>query len=373
MKLMLRGLLLPVLLVVLAGCAGRLPVVELPPELHLQPAGKIVPDGPFAWHPDGFRYAVADGGLTVRQLDGGRLVVDHEAPMAVAWSPTGYYLAAAFPRSQATTVRIYGSDGAPLADWMVEGSVRDLAWASDDELLLAAVAVKSFSFGANYTVTLYQWHQNEEMKESLLADTSPLKQNLEAMGAAVFDTVHLQISPYHDEILFTRLLTPPNVDLHYQLVVRHLGSGSEKAIAKIPYGSAGGRYLGQEDKIFFSDAQYQSILRSIWGTEAYETYPAGLKLEVSPGGRYMLIDNLLLRGRDQLLRFDRVERAAFSPDGARLLFSSGRSLYLLSNLEDAAVVRTPASPRLMELRRWRSDGLLTPQDFVKYERQIEKK
>jgi hypothetical protein len=365
-------LLLLILAALLAGCAQKIPVANLPDGLAIQYVGRVSSDSPIVWHPDGYRYAVAAGGLKVWQLDGAQGTVDSNTPSAIAWSPTGFFLSATYAGQEKSEVKIFDSDGAVLADLDVAGSVRDLAWASDDELLMASVTVTSYNFGANYNVSLYRWRQNEEMTSEVLADTSPLKQDLEAIGKAIYDSVHLRISPYRDEILFTRLVMPPNVDMHYQLILRHLDSGREKIVTKSSYRSSGGRYLQQEDRLFYSDGQYQSILGSIWGTEAYETFQPGMSVEVSPGGRYKLIDRDLLCDRELLVSLTDVDQAAFSPDGARLLFSSGRSLFLISGLEDAPIKRRKASPRLLELRRWRSEGLLSPLDFNKYVEKLDK-
>ncbi len=364
------GLLFLLNFALLSGCAKKMPIMDLPEQYSLQHLGSVSTDSPIAWHPDSEHYAVSASGLAIGQVGESVSSVDRHSPKAISWSPTGAFIASSTGSTENSSIRIFSSDGTVLADVAVEGSVHDLGWTSDNELLIAAVTVKTFSFGGNYSVRLYRWRQNEELSHEVIADTSPLKSNLQAMGDSIYDSVHLQISPFHDEIIYTRLLTPPNVDMHYQLVVRHLDSGSEKIVAKLPYGSQGGRYLLQGDNVFFSDGRYQSIKRSIWGTEAYETYKPGLSVEISPGGRYKLIDRNLLQDRDVLFRFARVDKAAFSPDGSKLLFISGRDLYLLSALEDSPVLRVTVSQRLLELRRWRSEGLITPQEYEKYARKL---
>jgi WD40 repeat protein len=368
--LLSTGLLFLLSLALLSGCAKKMPIIDLPEQYSVQRLGSVTKASPVAWHPDNNYYAVAASGLVIGQVNGSLFSVDRHAPKAISWSPTGAFLAASFGNSQKSTIRIFSFDGTALADVAVEGSVLDLGWTSDDELLIAAVTVKTFSFGGNYSVSLYRWRQNEELSQEVIADTSPLKSHLEAMGESIYNSVHLQISPFRDEIIYTRLLIPPNVDMHYQLVVRHLDSGREKVITKIPYGSQGGRYLLQGDNVFFSDGHYQSIKRSIWGTEAYETYKPGRFVEISPGGRYKLIDQNLLQDRDVLFSFAKVDKAAFSPDGSKLLFTSGRDLYLLSDLEDSPVQRVTVSQRLLELRRWRSEGLITPQEYEQYSRKL---
>jgi len=360
------------LLFVLAGCATLPPVSELPESFQLEKVGSVTAHSPLAWHPDGRRYAVAAHGLMVGQLNGESRVIGQGHPTAIAWSPTGTFLAAAFISGNVTTVTILDAvDWSQVAEVPVEGKVHDLAWLKDGELVFAAVTVKKFNFGGNYSVRLYHWRQNEELKFAIIADTSPLKSTLAALSDTVYDTVHLQVSPFKDEIVFTRLMAPPNVDPHYQLLVRHLVSGQERLVSKLPLGSHGGRYLPDGDALFYSDGRYQSIAGSIWGTESYETYPAGLQLETSPGGRFKLIDNQLFRDKTVQLRFARIDSAAFSPDGSRLLFIADKKLYLLSSFDDQAVQRVSISPRLLELRRWRSEGLITPQEFIKYYQQLE--
>ncbi len=251
------------------------------------------------------------------------------------------------------------------------GHVGDLAWVSDAELLMAAVDLQEYSFGGNYRVILYRWQQNEELQSDVLADTSPLTAHLELLGDAVFDSVHMRISPYRDEIMFTRLVMPPNAEMHYKLVVRHLTTGAENIIAKLPLKTAGGRYLQSGKRIFFSDGLYQSINRSIWGTDAYETYPPGRHVEISPGGRYKIIDRSFLRDRDLMFTFNDIDAAAFSPTGRSLIFTSGRGVFEIAPLEDAPFEPPEISIKILELRRWRSEGLITPQEYETYSGKLE--
>ncbi len=352
----------------LASCAPTVPVVDVPAGLQIQRIGAAKIDGPLAWNPDGARYAAASRGLQFGLAGGESRTVHAASPSALSWSPTGSLLAASSASADRSVVRIFGDDGTSLAELAVAGSVMDLGWISDDELLMAAVQLREFSFGGNYSVRLYRWRQNEEPTSESLVDTSPLRQTLAALGTSIYESVHLQVSPYRDEILYTRLMTPPNAPIRYTLVARNLASGREKVIAELSFGSSGGRYLGNGDTVFFSDGQYQSIKRSIWGTDAYETYRAGLSLEISPGGGIMLIDETLLQDRRALFTLPSPGRAAFSPDGSHLLFTSPGGLYLVSGLIDAPVSRPMVTPRLLELRRWRSEGLITPQDYLRHSR-----
>lgn len=358
------------LAILLSGCVRPVPVPDLPPGYRIRPLGTVAPETPLAWHPDGMRYAIVDGGIVIGTVAGERHRLYPEPPSALAWSPTGAYLAATFATPVRSTVRIFGEDGAELAENEIAGSVLDLAWVSDDELLMAAVSVRSFSFGGNYAVKLLHWKQNSEVTSRVIVDTSPFRSVIDAMGEKIFDTVHLQMSPYRDEILYTRLLTPPNAPIRYSLVVRHLESGREKEIADLPFGSEGGLYLGDGERVFFSDGQYQSIIRSIWGTAAYETLSPGRILAISPGGRYRMIDDTVYVDRDVLLFLPDNDRAAFSPDGSRLLIASGHRLFLVSGFSDAEVGRIDLSSRLLELRRWRSEGLITPSEFLQYSREL---
>lgn len=117
MKQPVRTILLLLLLyVLLAGCAQKMPVTNLPTGLDIQYLGRVSTGSPIAWHPDGYRYATASGGLKVRQLDGAQLAVDSAIPAAIAWSPTGSFLAASSAGKDSSKIRIYDSDGAVLAD-----------------------------------------------------------------------------------------------------------------------------------------------------------------------------------------------------------------------------------------------------------------
>ena len=358
--------------VVIAGCAAVPPVTDLPSDYQLNQVGSLGKGDAVAWHPDGERFSATGKRLVVGSVDGNLVTIDGDDPAAIAWSPTGAVLAASFIDGTETTVRLYDVDTwNKIAEIAVEGRARDLAFIDDTALLIASVLLKEYSFGANYTVRLYTWRQNEPLAYDTIADTSPLKSFLEALGDSIYDSVHLQISPFRDEILYTKLLLTPNAGRKAQLVVRHLATGRERIVAALPATSSGGRYLAKGDAIFFSDGAYQSIKGSIWGTEPYETYLPGLRLEISPGGRYKLIDNALLKDREEILKFKVLDSAAFSPDGSKLLLLADGTLFLLSFFDDAVVDRPSATPKLLELRSWRSEGLISPQEFLRYQRQLE--
>ena len=358
--------------VIFTGCAVKIPVGELPENIQIRHLGSASSATPLIWHPDGQWFVANKGGLVVSSLVGDSTQVSRDEPAAMAWSPTGAFLAASFVSRDKTAVRIYSADYGELAAIEVEGTARDLAWASDDELLIAAVVVKTYSFGGNYRVILHRWQQSREMTSETIADTSPLKTNIAVIGDDLYAPVNMQISPYRDEIVFCRMLTPPNAEMHKKLIVRHLASGAEKEIGILPIMTNGGRYLQNGERLFFSDGTYQSINRSIWGTEAYETYPPGQQLEISPGGRFKLIDKVLYRDREKILQFDAIDLASFSPDGTHLLFVSGRNLFVLSPLEENLAKPRNVGIKLLELRRWRSEGLITPQEYEKYARKLEK-
>jgi len=365
-------ILLIFILLLLASCAVVPPVSKLPEQYTLTRLDKVSSVSKIAWHPDSQQYAVSSGGLVVGRIDGPIHRVHSIEPAAIAWSPTGSLLAISDPDQEQSKIRILATDDwRVLAEIELPGQVRDLAWRDDEQLVLASVHLSYYSFGGNYKVQLYHWRQNEELVSATIVDSSPLKSTLDSLGKQIYDTVNLQISPFRDEVAFTRYSLTPNAGNHYRLVVRNLDTGRERVVAKITNETNGGHYFGDGDSLFYTDGYRQSLAKTIWDTAPYEAYPAGLNLEISPGGRYKLIDRQLFKDRNADFSFDRIDSAAFSPDGSKMLFITDGILYLLTGLKDIQPERLPISQRLLDLRRWRSEELITPQEFINYVEQME--
>ena len=149
---MLRNLLygpIFVLFMFAAGCTG-LPVSRtLPAGITSEPVVTAAVE-PFAPDPTGQNLAFSRKGLNIITLDTKKEIqVTTEKPTALAWSPDGSRLAAAFiSGSETSMVKLYGTDGTKLGNTEVVGTIGNLAWRSADELLIAEVLLTNYKFGS---------------------------------------------------------------------------------------------------------------------------------------------------------------------------------------------------------------------------------
>ena len=92
--------------VIFTGCAVKIPVGELPENIQIRHLGSASSATPLIWHPDGQWFVANKGGLVVSSLVGDSTQVSRDEPAAMAWSPTGAFLAASFVSRDKTAVRI---------------------------------------------------------------------------------------------------------------------------------------------------------------------------------------------------------------------------------------------------------------------------
>ena len=158
---------------VTGGCAHLQMNGVLPSGATVADIGRCDVHAPFDLDAKGEKIAFADGGLRVLTVGSGRSrLISPDSPCALAWSPDGRRIAAAFCRDKAGSLRIYGVEGDLLAEVGTPGRISGLAWRSMTEILALDVRMTQFSFGTNLAEIILQWDGAGEPKALASIDST---------------------------------------------------------------------------------------------------------------------------------------------------------------------------------------------------------
>lgn len=357
----------------LHGCS-RLPVIgNLPPGTAAGQSLRVEAGAPFAWHPEGESVAVAQNGLRLWTPATGELKsLSPEMSTALAWSPDGARLAAARVKGDDTQLTVFDGSGSRVQEVALEGHVENLFWSADHGLLAVATTLKPFTFGANFALVLYRWQEPAAPVRTVLHDASLKPLTLRRWGGILHRTPSPVLSSLGDELLFARLHDPPAFSPYLKIILLHLETGAEREVASVPITAGCAVFAGDGDAVIYGDGSESRALDP-WSGSGGETLPTpGQNLTVSPGGSYLFADGRLYRDGALLAVFPREAAVRFSPQGGKLLLRHEQWLFLLSGLVEKVPAPLPEAGRrqLLLLRKWRSNGLISPQDYLEQKQRI---
>lgn len=351
----------------LTACSTLPTVGPLPPGIALTALTAGAPGAPFAWSPDSRRIAYVRDGLRLRDLaDGRERLLTPEVPTALAWAANDAHLALAVAAAGDTVLKLVPLTGAGVtAETRVPGTVVAL-YARADGVVAVSGELRQFSFGANLLTRIVRWDGRLAPQVAVLHDVTLKPATVRERGH-LLPALQSDLSPWGDALLYTRLHDPPEFPPYLKLVWRHLDSGAERLLGTLPLASAGPRFVGRDERIVVGDGEQTVLSRALWEERTFDVLPVpGRLLAVSAGGRQVFADGQLWQDGALLTTLQRVDGAAFSPAGDRLLLRVAATLYLVSGLAPDPLPPLPdaTSPeRVLLLRRWLAQGLITPADY----------
>ncbi|HJV66630.1 MAG TPA: SHOCT domain-containing protein [Geomonas sp.] len=361
----LTVLLLSLLLFSLSGCVGLGKLSQLPPELQMKEVARTDAASPFTVSRAGRIAAVHEEGIEVISPQGQVARIAAATPTMLSFSPNGNMLVAALPAAAGTTLRIFDLNGKVMAEATVPERVTAVAWRDNTHVAAAALNIKRFSFGTLLTSTFYDWDNSGSPVATTLNSVTIRPQLAKLPDALLLNTLNLAVSPYNDEIAYSVLKDPPLFPPYQAIITRHIGSGAEQEVTRTSIGSGGPVYASDGDSLVVGDSQSVTRLvtipdgRELNGWPAQGSYPA-----ISRSGHYLFLDGHLYRDGQTFATFPRQSRAEFLPDGSGLVIAYEKRLYLVSGLNDQEGPKKPANlPRLLELRKLRSEGLITEKEY----------
>lgn len=352
-----------------AGCTAT-PTIDppLPPGLSMATvAEQLLPQSPISVSPDGFMLAVVRrDGLFLRSLASGvekKLSAEH--PVSLAFSSEGTELAAAFLTADGSRLQHFAtSHGQILGEISFSGRCEALL-SRQNEWLAFVTTIEVFRFGGNLRSRLLRWDGAQAPVEELLNDVT-LDRSTLADKDALLATLRPQLSPHGDEILFLRLHDPPAFDPYIAVVLRHLETGSERLVAKLPKLSGAAIYLDGGELVAYGDGVMVRIVEPWSDKEQQRLSSPGHQLAASPSGKILWVDKALLRREGQIMTSfaSSAQPVAFLVDG-RLLLRDKQRLLLLSGLPaGSSDPLAPAADRLLLLRKWRAEGLIDVREYT---------
>lgn len=351
------------LALLMTGCLAAPVKGPLPAGITIEPVdAPLSPASLVAVSPDGALLALSrPDGLYLRPLDGGaERRFGSEAAVALAFSRDGAQLAAADATGR--LVRYAVADGAILGELLLSGRCEAIL-ARDREWLIFVSSLDTFRFGANLNSRLLRWNGVDPPVEQRLNDATIDRKTL-AAGMPLLATLRPQLSPFGDELLFWRLHDPPAFDPNIRLVLRHLESGSERIIVTLPGTGGAAAYLDGGTTVAHGDGVDRVIIIAPWTEEKRRYYPGrGRRIAAPASGELLWLDQTLI-GRDGGTILTLAGEAApvvFLP-GGRLLLRSKERLWLLRGLP-VAPEPAVADEKVLHLRQWRAEGLITPQEY----------
>ncbi|HEY6838161.1 MAG TPA: hypothetical protein VI389_05395 [Geobacteraceae bacterium] len=349
-----------------AGCA-RLPVAApLPPWFTVTSIAAVEPTAPFACNPEEEGIAYGREGLRLEAADGGEEhVLADDEPFLLSWSPDGGRLAAAFTGEGGTVLRLFAANGMSLGETLVPGNVGALGW-NASELMAAAVTLETFSFGGTLRQLLYRWDGIAAPKAITLSSTTLMRSTVKQWGGALPGFFHLAVSPWGDAIVYTRFHDPPAFSPYLKVILRHLESGEEQELASVSLDAGGALFTPFGEAVLYGDGRGASSLIDPWagGERPAHSLP-GRALAFSPGATSLFIDGHLYREDKELAVFTAASAGCFTRHGRELVVRSDGHLFRVAGLPpDETLAPEPQTrQRLLELRKWRSEGLITAEEY----------
>lgn len=344
----------------------------LPPGFSVRDVAPLAPESPLAVSRDGSRIALADRtGLHLRIVaNGNGTTLSAERPTALVFSPQGDRLLAAFDRGADSELIVFTLAAATPADHTrFPGRARGLFW-NENGILVLSEQLKVYKFGSNLQNFLHHWDGDgtTPLRSEKIHDVTLDPVTLKVWGGAISRLSPPRLSPWGDEILLPRLIDPPAFDPYLKLVIRHLISGAEREVATgLPLDAGDAAYLADGDEILHW-GETGALRVAPWSGETRRHLSSpGRTIAASADGDLLWLDGKIFRNGDNILQLPPLARpVAWLTDG-QLFFRWQERLWLLRGLPPAQPP-LPVDPqqreRLLHLRNWRAQGLISPQDYL---------
>ena len=340
-------------LVLLCGC-----VVGSPPQsINNNPLVEIavIDDvGLFAADRDGQKVAVAKNGLLLLDLDSSsKHKLSPDQPIALSWNPDGSVLAAAFSIADyETRLKLYSAQGELLHETVLPAALSQMVWSVRGDLLVTGFALKAFSFGASLQQFLYRVN-GADVVTTVLSDTTLRLTTMQRFLPVMPGILPMAFSPSGDELVYVQLHEPPQFQPYMQLLYQNWQVGEGRSLQKMPL---------QTLQLTWGKSEQSVMVNSANGVHKLDLWPtAEGSLNQSVAGRYSFTNGHL---------YDGEELVADWGESAQLqILSAGRFLLSVKNvlyLGDGLQVEENESHREKSwiLRRWRFEGLITPDEYL---------
>lgn len=356
MKRLLCGGL--ILLIFTAACAKAPPQTISEQPLHF--LTEISGSGLFAANQDGTKIAIDRNGLSLFTADSKAVQkLSSRQPLAMAWSPDGQSLAAAFASADyETELLLYNADGDLVRAATVPVALSRLTWSRRGDLLACGFILKVYSFGANLRQLLYRIG-SDSVEERTLTDSTLRPSLARQIEPLLHKLLPISFSPQGDELVFIRLHDPPEFSPYFQLLYQNWQVVGARELVKLPVQPMSFDWALTADAI---------VVQSEAGQQTFGLWPAEEKAaELSHTKEDRFSNGRLYSGQRLIVDWGEgahIQRLA----AGRFLLAVNRRLHLGDGLKTRSV--QPYDETLWNLRRWRYEELVTPADYQRLRQEI---
>lgn len=365
-----KATLLLLILVTLTGCSSVMVSSKLPDGFTIKEVSKTDLNTPFAVSKTGAYATILDGKLKVLE-NGATRDFSQGAAALLCFSPDGNNLAASFPvtgkppAADKSVLRIFDRSGSLVGETTIPARVTSIAWKSNGQLLASSVSMKRFSFGSGLTSLLYTWDGKTSPVATTLNDTTVRPAVAKLPEDTLYGSLHFSVSPYGDEIAYSTLKDPPLFNPYLRIATRHLETGAERDIGVTSLGSGAPLYTPDGESLLVPSSNGLTRRLTIPDGKEVNAWPSpGDYPAISPSGAYLFLDGRLFEDMREIAWFPKESKAAFLADGTGMAISYMDKVYLVSGLNDGPAPPPPSDmARLLQLRRLRSQGLITEKEY----------
>lgn len=328
----------------------------------LLPLADIDNSGLFAANPDGTKIAIARDGLSLFDVNSKTAHdLSLKKPVALAWSPDGLLLAVAFEGADyETELLLYSADGRILKETSLPVVLSQLVWSRRGDLLAAGFALKIYTFGGNLRQLLYTVDL-DSVEEILLSDSTLRPALARQVKPLLHNLLPVAFSPQGDELVFLRLHDPPEFSAYFQMLYRNWQVDSARELDKFPLQAMALDWNLNGDSIRIQSETGQQTLK-LWPAEVQA-------MGSSSAEEYRFHNGQLYRGSQLVVDWGDDAQIQWFADGTFLL-AVNRQLYRGSGLlKNSAITYNETD---WNLRRWRYEELVTPEEYKKLRQEIDK-
>ncbi len=340
---------------------------RLPEGLSAEKITSVDEESPFALSPDGKVVAIASSGLKMFHVAlKEQIELSGDSPEKLAWSPFGNFLAAIFLKNGKSKIIVYDQYGMPVTETSTDDALTVLGWLSEDEIFAGGIKVKNYKFGSNYRSILYRWSPGRGVPVAGdLRDTTIQPSTYRKWKTALERGPMIDSTGQTAQIFYMQPVTPPLFTPYYKLIIKDLETGKELESGTVSLNSEGGCFSADGETLLIGDGIGSTKLYNPWSEETlFTVVTPGKSTVLSPDGATWFADGSLFRN-SKLVTPLAPGVARFTPDGSRLVISSGGSLYLVTGLKTAEGSRFATSlvDKIQKLRSMRIQGLVTPAEY----------
>ncbi len=311
-------------------------------------------DNLFSANQDGSTVAVVKGGLSFVDLSSrSHQKLSSEVPIALSWNHDGSILASTFKvAAYETRLVLYSQSGVTLNEFSLPVALSQITWSARGDLLVTGFLLKTFTFGGNLRQLLYQIDSGK-VQEIVLSDSTLRPSIVRQLEPVLKSFLPVVFSPYGDELVFLNLHDPPEFPPYLELTYKNWQVADAVPLQRLS---------AQPFELAWTSSVDSVELRSGPMVDLVRLWPEATRsVDLLPTQSSRFEAGRLYIGEDMLADWGETAQFQALADGTFLLGLKG-TLYLGDGLP--SVPHNTYNEKQWNLRRWRYEGLITPDEYL---------